>query len=144
MPIVILSHGENGYGALFPATDLGGIGCRSVPDDALDEAQNAFWGFSDYNAIRPTGTGRNRVSCENLDRGGVKDLAGAPYNGRQNGFVSRSRKNRYGFGGDSLPKQHQTFDDIVDWMSTAELIQALEERGVLPAELLPPMGLEEY
>ena len=35
------------------------------------------------------------------------------------------------------------YDDIVGWMTMDELVSGLAERGALPAQLWPPIGLEQ-
>ena len=115
VPIVILSHGQNGHGAVRPLQSGRGVsvlGCNRMPRGLHDEAQNSFW-----NSVCPAPSGA---------------VVGA-----QNGFVSRPRTDRSEDG-------VEEFDDIIAWMSSEELIAAMQAQRVLPVDSLPPIGLEAY
>ena len=125
-PVVILSHGLNGYGAARQVGRAGVIQCNDVPDSRTEELQNAFrYVGVTSTVIVNTVTLSYRCPAETLP------------GYRQNGFVTHPRT-------DSAAAAGGGFDDIVGWMSTEELVSSLRERGALPVGLLPPVGLEDY
>lgn len=128
VPVVIVSHGENGYGAIpaekpisisvnntdptNPVTVISmPIRCNQEPFSD-DERQNAYFSEGPCGQIKPSG-----------------NPAG------QNGFVYRQLPR---------PAAEDEFDDVVGWMTAGELTEKLIKRGVFPAEKLPPLGLEGY
>ena len=115
LPVVIVSHGQNGYGAVSSQREAGAYGCNAFPNVVghADERQNAYASAS---VLHPVG-------C---------DIAVA--GGNQHGFVVRAHSEVAG----------EEYDDVVGWMSTEELITRLTHRGVFPVEKLPPLGLEGY
>ena len=109
IPFVIVSHGQNGAGAVnHHSSDAAGIFCNFRPDGD-DERQNAnrevVGGFTIAN------------------RCAIPDVSGVA----RAHFVSLPRHR-----GDDAE-----FDDIVVWMSASELIGELARNGVLPVENLP-------
>lgn len=115
LPVVVLSHGQNGHGAV-PSQQPAGvpIHCNSVPLENLGETQNAMHYLASTNC-----------SAVTLSVGS-----------RLNGFVAATPRPSGSPGGE--------FDDIVGWMTADELKTKLTERGVFPVEKLPPLGLENY
>ena len=116
LPVVVLSHGQNGYGAVPSQQPAGGaLHCNNIPADNLDEIQNAM-----------------RVLFSSISNCNTVTLSTS----RQNGFVSAQHR---------PPNTPQgEFDDIVGWMTVDELKTKLTKRGVFPVEKLPPLGLENY
>ncbi len=125
VPVVILSHGENGYGAVIDDNDDNTqLKCRQFPNtirtDYQDERQNA-------------------QSYQNAEGGGCPAIE-AHTMSRNNGFVKRVHTGI----GDNISSERQGFDDIVGWMGTEELRSKLIQQNVFPVEKLPPVGLEGY
>lgn len=115
VPVVILSHGKNGYGAFYGTNDDGNLLCRRLPAGTnSDEAQNAI----NYGTKKKGGT--------------CPDTAGMP----QYGFVYHPPS--------LVLKSEGNFDDIVSWMSSENIVSELSRRGVFPVGKLPPLGMEEY
>lgn len=117
-PVVIVSTGKNGYyGVNHQASEGGDIFCAAHPGDpdegSLGEYQNAVWG--ELNASNFAG---NCIEDEPYEPTGVSDT---PTTG-----VSFSRQPRGEYN-----------DDIVEWLSAAEIKAELGRRGVFPAPPLP-------
>lgn len=135
IPFVVLSHGENGYGGVRADTE--GYVCNpfrpftgSDNDDAYRaQIQNARW-FQ--NAVVTSGNAR--YECPQ-----VSGVGTAAISFTEAGFVAgiNSGVRAYQQG------REDGYDDVVDWMSIEELVDALSERGTLPARLPPPIGLEQ-
>ena len=118
VPFVVLSHGENGFGAV--RADIPGYVCnRFLPAASAseDEIQNAVWGVDLDMEL-----GEMRYLCPDI--GDADD---------ETVFVA--------YRGAGAHSEDDGYDDIVDWMSAHDLIAILTERGVLPAGLPPPIGL---
>ena len=120
VPVVVLSHGKNQYGAVrgerYP-----GIVCYNTPAANLAERQNAF---------RIVGLNSNISSavynCPQTEMPG----------GHPNGFVHRP----IGVFNAGI----EEYDDIVGWMSSEDLLNEMRARFVFPINKPPPAGLEDY
>ena len=128
VPFVVVSHGENGFGAV--RSDLPGYVCNPFPTanpptaNTLEEMQNAVWTppIPDAGVSLPDGSlYRCRQVMPPQEPAFIAGINGA-------------RPHAQGRGG---------YDDIVGWMSASELVAALSEQGALPAAPPPPIGLEQ-
>ena len=121
VPVVVLSHGKNGHGAVR-GNRISGFICNPTPTLNADEGQNAYWNT----AINQPAD--NAICPDNSAVAGTGAF--------QNGFVSHPRSE-----GDNGT---QEFDDIVGWISVSDLEAGMRKRRIFPTELLPPIGLEDF
>ncbi len=132
VPFVVVSHGRNGYGAVRSHEEDEGYICNRFPEDGADrsaEIQNAVW---------PVALNSSRFNCPAV--GGALLAPGVGDGFTEPGFVVGYSSPRIG------PRRRDFFaeyDDIVAWMPMEELVSELNERGALPAQLWPPIGLEQ-
>ena len=118
LPVVILSHGENGFGAWKTPGGCGVDMAAAGPS----EVQNAIRNRTGF--IRLPGQ-PGSVTCRIVLSGGFSY-----------GFVLRAH--------DTSFSADDPYDDVLTWMSREELSDRLSKYGVLPVRRLPPLGLENH
>lgn len=139
VPFVVVSHGKNGYGGVRADEGGGGYFCRPFPDATaittagFPEGVNFDERVNAYRAVaigQPGGT----YNCP------ATDFA---VSGRVVVYLEISFIPGINYGSHSgRTEVLGGYDDIVGWMTMPELVSELTERGALPAQLWPPIGLE--
>jgi len=149
VPVVIVSHGKNGYGAVRGGIDYADlVQCKPFPADTVYGGSSAADGVPAAQQTQFRDNERNSADSERINAYFENGENSDCQNITQPDQHTNNRRIEWSFitgiTGTGSSLSQFGFDDIVGWISAEDLIAELSALGALPAEPLPLINDQGY